>query len=144
MAQKRKPSYTPEQVTELNANPYTHKATPYTVSFTLAFKEFFLEQVKVPGMTSRKIMKAAGYDPNIFPKGTLDKIRSGILAQAASPEGLKPPRGLSSAEKTAAFAAKDLAKQEEAKSIKELQERVVKLEVEIEFLKKTQRLRRPR
>ena len=62
--------------------------------------------------------------------------RSGILAQAASPEGLKPPRGLSSAEKTAAFAAKDLAKQEEAKSIKELQERVVKLEAEIEFLKK--------
>ena len=71
----------------------------------------------------------------------LDGIRRSILNEAKSPTGFKTPRGLSNADKTVQFAAKDLAKQKTDASIKELQERIVHLEQQIEFLKKTQHTR---
>lgn len=132
----KKPTYTNEQIQLLAQNPYTHSVTPYRLTFTLEFKEFFMSQVYLPGMTGPKILKAAGYDPKMFTRPTLDKIRSKILAEAASSEGLQPPKGLSQAERTEAYAKKDLDKQRTSTSIKELQNRVVHLEQQIEFLKK--------
>ena len=132
----KKPTYTDEQISILEQNPFTHNVTPYKISFTLAFKEFFMSQVDLPGMTAPKILKAAGYDPKMFTRTTIDHIRVSILTESRSPEGLKPPRGLSQAEKTQAYAQKDLDAQRTSTSIKELQNRVVHLEQQIEFLKK--------
>ena len=133
---KKKITYTDEQIKVLEQNPYTHMVSPYVLVFTLSFKEFFMSQVHVPGMTTPKILKAAGYDPKMFTRGTIDSLRKRILKEASSKEGLKPPRGLSQSEKTMAYAAKDLEKQRTSTSIKELQNRVVHLEQQIEFLKK--------
>ena len=132
----KKPTYTEEQIRFLEQNPYTHNVTPYKLFFTLEFKEFFVSQASLPGMTTRKIFSAAGYDPKMFTRHALDHIRKTILDEAKSPEGLKPPRGLSAAEKTAVYAKKDLDAQRTSTSIKELQNRVVHLEQQIEFLKK--------
>ena len=132
----QKISYTEEQIRILEQNPYTHNVTPYKIFFTLEFKEFFVSQVALPGMTTRKIFKAAGYDPEMFTRSALDSIRSKILKESKSPEGLKPPRGLSPAQRTAVYAKKDLDAQRTSTSIKELQNRVVHLEQQIEFLKK--------
>ena len=137
---KKKP-YTDEQIAQIGQNPYTHSVTPNRVSFTVEFKKFFAEQKKIPGMTTKKIFLAAGYDPDWFSKSSLDSIRYEILKEASSPEGFKPTRGLSSAEKTALFAQKDLAKQNTDASIKELQNRIVHLEHQIEFLKKISHIR---
>ena len=128
--------YTEEQIRILEQNPYTHYVSPYRLVFTLAFKEFFISKVHEPGMTCPKILRAAGYDTQFFPRYFIDNVRKKILAEAASPEGLKPPRGLSQAEKIKAFAEKDLDSQRTATSIKELQSRVVHLEQQVEFLKK--------
>ena len=95
-----------------------------------------MSQVNLPGMTAPKILKAAGYDPKMFTRPAIDHIRTTILAEARSPEGLKPPRGLSQAEKIDAYAQKNLDSQRTSTSIKELQSRVVHLEQQIEFLKK--------
>ena len=132
----KKPTYSEEQINILAQNPYTHSITPYKISFTLEFKEFFMAQVYLPGMTAPKILKAAGYDPKMFSRGTIDKLRMKILAEAASPDGLQPPRGLSQAEKIKAYAQKDLEHQRASTSIKELQSKVVHLEQQVEFLKK--------
>ncbi len=132
----KKRTYTDEQIRILEQNPYTHNVTPYKVSFTLAFKEFFMSQVDKPGMTTPKILKAAGYDPKMFSRTTIDHIRIKIKAEANSPKGLKAPRGLSQAEKIEAYAKKDLDAQRTSTSVKELQSRVVHLEQQIEFLKK--------
>jgi hypothetical protein len=132
----QKISYTEEQIRILEQNPYTHNVTPYKIFFTLEFKEFFVSQVALPGMTTRKIFEAAGYDPEMFTRSARDSIRSKILNESKSPEGLKPPRGLSPAQRTAAYAKKDLDAQRTSTSIKELQNRVVHLEQQIEFLKK--------
>ena len=136
MGNRNKPTYTEEQIRILEQNPYTHNVTPYKISFTLEFKEFFMSQVNTPGMTAPKILRAAGYDTKIFTRDMITNLRRTILSEAASPEGLKPPRGLSQAEKTAAYAKKDLDSQRTSTSIKELQNRVVHLEQQIEFFKK--------
>lgn len=76
----------------------------------------------------------------------LDTIRLGlhkdakaaILDEADSERGLRPPRGLSTEQQLAAFEAKDLSAQKTDASIKELQERIVYLEKQVEFLKKFQ------
>ena len=133
--------FTQEQITVLEQNIYTHHVTPDRIVFTVAFKEFFAQQVNVPRMTTKKIMRAAGYDPSFFSEKSLDALRIRILREAASPEGFKVPRGLSTSERIAQFATKDLAKQSTDASIKELQGRVVHLEQQIEFLKKISHIR---
>lgn len=140
MNPKKKPCYTNEQVAILVQNPYTHTATPYRLTFTLEFKEYFIDQVTNHGLTTPKILKAAGYDPSMFARTTIDNIRRNILAEAASPEGLKPPRGLSQTERTKAYAKKNLDAQRISTSIKEMQQRIVHLEQQVEFLKKIQNI----
>lgn len=137
----RKNPYTDEQIQKLSQNPYTHAVSPHRVSFTIEFKKFFTEQANIPGMTTKKIFLAAGYDLDCFSKESLDSIRRTILTEANSPEGFKAGRGLSHAEKAAQFAAKDLAKQSTDASIKEMQERIVHLEQQINFLKKISHIR---
>ena len=138
---KKKP-YTNEQVQILSQNPYTHSVTPNRLVFTVAFKKFFVEQTKISGMTTKKILLAAGYNPEFFEKGALDAIRYTILKEANSPEGFHAPRGLSDTEKSALFASKDLSKQNTDVSMKELQNRIVHLEQQIAFLKKISHVRR--
>ena len=133
--------FTQEQIRILEENIYTHHVTQNRIVFTVAFKEFFAEQAALPGMTTKNILRAAGNDPDFFPRASLDSIRKRILREASSPEGFKNPRGLSSAERTAHFAEKDLTKQRTDTSIKELQERVVYLEQQIAFLKKISHIR---
>lgn len=128
--------YTDEQITIIAQNPYTHSITKNHVSFTLEFKKFFAKQMNVPGMTTPKIFRLAGYDPDMFSQSSKDHLRIKIRKELASEEGLQPPKGLSREEKLAAFAEKDLSKQRTDTSIKELQDRVVYLEKQIEFLKK--------
>ena len=140
MNPKKEPSYTKEQVEILAHNPYTHVVTPYRLTFTLEFKEFFVDQVKNHGLTTTKILKAAGYDPSMFTRAALDNIRRRILTEADSPEGLKHPKGLSSVERAKAYAQKDLDAQKTSTSIKEMQQRIVHLEKQIEFLKKIQNI----
>lgn len=133
--------FTPEQIRSLEANRYTHHVTPNKIAFTVEFKEFFASQAALPGMTTKKILRAAGYDPDLFSRSGLDSIRQSILREAASKDGLKPPRGLSSTERINQFAKKDLSRQRTKTSIKELQDRIVYLEYQIEFLKKISQLR---
>ena len=72
MNQKRKPSYTNEQIEVIAQNPYTHSITPHRMTFTLEFKEFFVDQVKNHGLTAPKVLKAAGYDPKMFSRTTIE------------------------------------------------------------------------
>ena len=95
-----------------------------------------MSQIDVPGMTTPKILKADGYAPKDFTRASLDRIRYDIKKQAASPQGLRPPRGLSTVEKNRAFAEKDLSRQKTEQSISELQKHVAHLEEQVEFLKK--------
>lgn len=137
----RKNPYTQEQMTILEQNKYTHSVSKNRIVFTLEFKEFFVDQARNHNMTAPAILEAAGYDLSYFSRKNIDKIRYSILHEADSETGLKPPRGLSSEEKIKEFEAKDLAAQKTDATIKELQEHIVHLEKQIEFLKKISHIR---
>ena len=128
--------YTDDQINEFRLNPYTYSVSHYQLVFTLEFKQFFYKQMQKPGMTTKKIMRAAGYDPSMFTKSKLDKVRRMVLQEARSETGFRPPRGASDAEKAAAFAAKDLSLQKTEVTLKEMQGRISMLEKELELLKK--------
>ena len=132
----RKIPFTEKQIRILESNKYTHSVTPQRIVFTLEFKQFFLQQVMEHNKTTPQILEAAGYDPAFFNKSNRDFIRKTILSEAKSETGLKAPKGKSTEDKLNAFAAKDLSKQQTNTSIKELQDRIVYLEKQIEFLKK--------
>lgn len=133
----RKEIYTKEQIHAMKMNPYTHSVNAYQITFTLEFKEFFVDQIRNHRKNAPQILKAAGYDPSWFTKGCKSSLRRRILEEADSERGLRAPRGLSTAEQIAAFESKNLSKQKTEASIKELQERIVHLEKKVEFLKKT-------
>ncbi|HIQ98108.1 MAG TPA: hypothetical protein IAB23_00245 [Candidatus Scybalocola faecavium] len=133
--------FTQEQIKILESNPYTHHVTSNNIVYTVAFKEFFFKQMSIPGMTTRKIMLAAGYDPSFFTRASLDALRKRIRKEASSPKGFSDPRGLSSQERIQQFAEKDLSKQRTDKSIQQMQQRIVHLEYQLEFLKKTLQVR---
>ena len=139
----KKEPFTPEQIAVLEANKYTHSVSPQRIIFTLEFKEFFVQQAQ-EGKKAPAILRMAGYDPGMFKRGNIDAIRMRILAEARSEKGLQPPRGMTNAEKIAAFAKKDLKKQQLETTVTELQERITHLEYQIEFLKKTAALREKR
>ena len=117
----KKVPFTEEQLRVLELNPYTYSVSSNRITFTLEFK---------------KVLKAAGYDPSWFAQGCKSSLRRRILEEADSEQGLRPPRGLSTEQQLAAFEAKDLSTQKTDASIKELQERIVHLEKQVEFLKK--------
>ena len=136
--------FTEEQIHELETNKYTHSVSEKQIVFTLEFKQFFVDQVVKYNKTAPAILREAGYDTSIFTRSHIDSIRKRILLEANSETGLKPPRGLSTEQKIATFEAKNLAKQSTKVSIRELQEKVVYLEKQVEFLKKISRLRDPK
>lgn len=133
---KNCPAFTEEQIAKLRNNKYTYRVTPKRVVFTLEFKEYLIEQKIKHGLKIQDIFEAAGYDTSVLSAKRMRRYYQTIATEAASPEGLKTPKGLSTAEEQKIFEKKDLTKQQQKTAIKELQERVIHLEKQIEFLKK--------
>lgn len=132
----KKIPFTEEQIRVLELNPYTYSVDSNRITFTLEFKKFFVDQIRNHQKTTPEVLKTAGYDPSWFAQGCKSSLRKRILKEADSERGLRPPRGLSTEQRIAAFEAKDLSMQRTDTSIKELQERIVYLEKQVEFLKK--------
>lgn len=125
--------FTNEQVEILKQNLYTADVTAQRIRYTLDFKIFVMKQVQA-GLTSTNIFKKAGYDPEILGKQRIYMTVKNIKKEAASPDGLRSPRTVKQAER---FAQEELSKKRTSTAVRELQERVIYLEQEIEFLKKT-------
>ena len=132
----KKIPFTEEQIRVLELNPYTYSVDSNRITFTLEFKKFFVDQIRNHQKTTPEVLKTAGYDPSWFAQGCKSSLRKRLLKEADSERGLRPPRGLSTEQRIAAFEAKDLSMQRTDTSIKELQERIVYLEKQVEFLKK--------
>ena len=116
----KKVPFTEEQLRVLELNPYTYSVSSNRITFTLEFKKFFVDQIRNHRKTTPEVLKAAGYDPSWFAQGCKSSLR----------------RRISTEQQLAAFEAKDLSTQKTDASIKELQERIVHLEKQVEFLKK--------
>lgn len=127
--------FTQDQINQLNQNPYTAYVTSNTIRFTLDFKIFALKEAQA-GATSVKIFMKAGYDPEILGKTRIYHVLKRIKKEAASPQGLQPPKGLTKEKEAEEFAKTELSKLKTSTAIDELQAKVIKLEEKIEFLSK--------
>ena len=132
MAGNRK-TFSEEEKIKLLNNPYTFRVSDHRITFTLAFKQYVMSMVDKPGMTSRKIFASAGYDTDIISPRTMKYTVRKIKLEAASGQGLKEP----SMPKKPARKRKNPDKE-----MAELKLRVKYLEQQIEFLKKSEHLRK--
>ena len=134
-----KQRFTQEEIEIIQQNPYVVSVCSTKITYSLAFKKFAIQQSN-NGVKSPEIFRKAGFDPEILGKPRMYAALKYFKQEAASPEGLHEPRGKSKEEKLAAFAKDDLAKKHTKTAIRELQDKVIRLEQQIEFLKKIQSL----
>lgn len=133
--------FTPEEMTLLKENPNLVTVSPTILTYSLEFKRKAVNAVS-KGMTSIQFFMQEGLSPELLGKSRIYAAMKAFKREAASPEGLREPRGKSREARMEAFAKEDLAKKQTQVAIRELQNKVVHLEQQIEFLKKTASLRK--
>lgn len=128
--------FTEEEMILLKQNPNILAVTPTALSYSLAFKQKAIDAVG-KGMTSVKFFASEGLGPEILGKTRIYTAMKSFKKEAASPQGLREPYGKSREARMEAFAKEDLSRKQTKTAIRELQDKVVHLEQQIEFLKKT-------
>ena len=133
MAKRQRHHLTDEEKAELLSNPYTARITDCKVVFTLAFKQLVMENINTPGMTARKLFQMAGYSDNLFSNHVRRYAIASIRKEASSEKGLQEPSKGSPT---------PVKKKHTETEFRELQERVLILEQQVSFLKKSQLLKK--
>lgn len=120
--------FTTEERNELLSNPFTLYITEKDkVQFSFAFKQFVWQEIQ-NGLTPKRIFEKAGYDYKIVGYARGQRYVDRVKAEGNSETGL--------VDKTPKVANKGLTKKQSQAAIKELQDRVLYLEAQIDFLKK--------
>lgn len=132
-----KQRFTQDEIDIIAQNPYVVSVCPTHITYSLAFKKFAIKQAQ-EGVKSTEIFRRAGFEPEMLGKPRIYAALKLFKREAASPEGLHEARGKSKEERLAKFAKEDYSKKQTKVAIRELQNKIVHLEQQIEFLKKIQ------
>lgn len=124
--------YTPKQIKELKANPYTLNVTKNKLYFTAKFKEDFWISYQA-GNAPRKILSDFGYNLDIFEQKQIDSLVQRIKKQALSGNGFTEGENR---EKRVAMKATDEIDLSSPQSIERMKNELLYLRQEVEFLKK--------
>ena len=132
-----KQKFTQDEIDIIAQNPYVISVCSTKITYSLAFKKFVIHQAQ-KGVKSPEIFRQAGFDPEMLGKPRIYAAVKSFKLEAASPEGLHEPRCKSKEQRLAEFAKEDFSKKHTKVAIRELQNKIVHLEQQIEFLKKIQ------
>lgn len=124
--------YTPKQMKQLKANPYTLNVTRNKLYFTAKFKEDFWISYQA-GNAPRKILSDFGYDLGIFGQKQIDSIVQSVKRQALSGNGFSEGENR---QKRVALKAVNEMDLSSPQSIERMQNELLYLRQEVEFLKK--------
>lgn len=124
--------YTSKQIKQLEKNPYVYKVLKCRIYYTAKFKEDFWVSYQA-GNTPRRILADFGFDLDIFSQKQIDSLVQHIKKQALAGEGFSEgsnrkrriPQKLTDAEELAS-----------PQSIERMQNELLYLRQEVEFLKK--------
>ena len=130
--------FTPAEMEELRANPYTEKVTERQISFTLAFKEAFW-RLSVEGCTGNMTLRKLGYDPKILGFERVHNITKRIRHAARTPEGIRGTKKSRMRISREQFSQAELEKMSRRESERRLQNEIVYLQQQMAFLKKLMR-----
>ncbi len=124
--------YTPKQIKKLEANPYTLKVTKNKLYFTIKFKEDFWINYQA-GNAPRKILSDLGYDLEYFGQKQIDSIVQRIKKEALSGNGFREGENR---ERRIPVKATNREELSSTQSIERMQNELLYLRQEVEFLKK--------
>ena len=124
--------YTPKQIKKLEANPYTLKVTENKLYFTIKFKEDFWINYQA-GNAPRKILSDLGYDLEYFGQKQIDSIVQRIKKEALSGNGFREGENR---ERRIPMKATNREELSSPQSIERMQNELLYLRQEVEFLKK--------
>lgn len=124
--------YTPKQIKKLEANPYTFKVTKNKLYFTIKFKEDFWINYQA-GNAPRKILSDLGYDLEYFGQKQIDSIVQRIKKEALSGNGFREGENR---ERRIPMKATNREELSSPQSIERMQNELLYLRQEVEFLKK--------
>lgn len=125
-------SFTKEQIKKLEKNPYTYKVTTNKLYFKVQFKEDFWVSYQA-GNAPRKIMQDLGYDLSMFTQKQIDNYVQRIKKEALSGNGFKEGESRQRRIPMKAAAEEELSSPQ---SIERMQNELLYLRQEVEFLKK--------
>ena len=121
--------YTKKELKELNANPYTLKASKNKLVHTAEFKRIFWTKYQA-GETPRKILTDLGYNTNMFGQKRIDSLVQRIKKQALSGNGFT--EGANRTKRVKIVSNEEFTPE----SFVQMQHEVLYLKQEVEFLKK--------
>ena len=124
--------YTAKQVKELKSNPYTFKVTKNKLYFTAKFKEDFWDSYQA-GNAPRKILSDFGYNLELFGQKQIDSLVQRIKKEALSGNGFREGENH---ERRIPMKATDEIELSSPQSIERMQNELLYLRQEVEFLKK--------
>lgn len=124
--------YTPKQIKQLEKNPYVFKATKHRIYYTAKFKEDFWVSYQA-GNAPRKILIDFGFDINMFGQKQIDSLVQHIKKQALSGKGFTEGENRQRRLPMKATSEKELSSPQ---SIERMQNELLYLRQEVEFLKK--------
>ena len=125
-------TFTQEQIKKLKKNPYTFKVTTNKLYFTVKFKEAFWTSYQA-GNAPRKIMADLGYDLSMFTQKQIDNYVQRIKKEALSGNGFREGENRDRRVPMKATQENDLSSPQ---SIERMQNELLYLRQEVEFLKK--------
>ena len=125
-------TFTEEQIKKLKKNPYTFKLTKNKLYFTAKFKEDFWISYQA-GNAPRKVMHDLGYDLSMFTQKQIDNYVQRIKREALSGEGFREGENRQRRIPQKATDEKELSSPQ---SIERMQNELLYLRQEVEFLKK--------
>lgn len=137
MATKKK--FTPEEIKNLKANPYTLRVTEDTISYTLAFKEAFWD-LSLQGYTAAAAFRKLGYNTEVLGFERIHNTSKRLRRAGKSAEGFREgaPGGIrikSEQEQQTDFAGKP-----SGEAAMRMQKEIVCLQQQMAFLKKVMKL----
>ena len=124
--------YTPKQIKELKNNPYTLNVTKNKLYFTIKFKEDFWTSYQA-GNAPRKILSDFGYNLEYFGQKQIDSIVQRIKKEALSGNGFSEGENRTKRVPMKATSEEELSSPQ---SIERMQNELLYLRQEVEFLKK--------
>lgn len=124
--------YTVKQMKELGKNPYVYKVTKHKLYYTAKFKEDFWISYQA-GNTPRKILSDFGFDLEMFGQKQIDSLVQHIKKQALAGNGFSEGENRTKRIPMKATTEGELSSPQ---SIERMQNELLYLRQEVEFLKK--------
>ena len=121
--------YTQKQIKELKQNPYTFKVDEQRIFFTVEFKKIFWRKYQA-GMSPRAIFKELDYNLDYFGQKQIDSIVQRIKKEAMAGEFTE---GYS---RNNRMKIKESEEDISPQNIKQIQNELLYLRQEVDFLKK--------